>query len=218
MFVFLSPALAGQEKGDTVNQFQFKDGLYLSLEEFKTNNPSIPLDKNELGRIGNGSVIRMKRIKYGSEEEDNSISSYKVLFICLDGVMFINHKSIKNKKNHYPVSNFYRIHRVGYFCNYFLQTYNRSFYRNAKKVEAFTHVFVPGMNINVYEISVGPHVPEYVLYLGNGKIYSVDGAPKTLKSFINQDKYFSSTRIKNDELMIYLGLYNKRNPYNFGQP
>ena len=92
LFIIFTPLLSAQEKGPYVPSFKFKDGLYLSLEEFKTNNPSIPLDKNQIVDIGNGSVIRMNRFEYGPEEENESISSNKVLFVCMDGKAFINHR------------------------------------------------------------------------------------------------------------------------------
>ena len=216
LFIILTPPLLAQDNAFPDLSVDFKDGLYLSLEEFKTNNPSIPLAKNELGNIGNGYVIRMKRIEYGAEEENKSISSWKVLFLCMDGTIFINHRSMKNEKNRYPVSYFYRIHHAGYFCNYFQHTYNRSLYKNAKKVEAFTNVFVPGMNLSVVEVSVGHPAVEYVLFLGDGKVYDVKKSARKLKALIKRDPHFAKTRIKNKELVIYLGLYNKRNSFEFG--
>ena len=215
LFITSAQLLQAQVNRDQSSLFNFKDGLYLSLEEFKANNPSIPLNKDKLGNIGSGNVIRMKRIEYGPDEKNLSIPSSHVLFVCINGTAFINHRSMRTKNKHYSVSYFYKLHLVGYFCNYFLQT-DRSLYKAIDKVETFTHVFVPGMNVNVFETSRGPQVPEYVLYLGNDRIYNVRKSSKELKRFVKRDNHFASTRIKNKELIIYLGLYNKRNLFEFG--
>ncbi len=204
-------------KGNESLYFKFQDGLYFSLEEFKSNQPTIKFDRNILGPLENFNVFKLTAFKFKQNDSVYNIKANQVMFACLDGVLYINHKTVKYGDNNTLNARFYKMHRVGFFCNYFRHTYSDKAFQAAKKVEAFTHVFVPAFSINVYGLKGNAPDQEYILSLKDDRIYNLKNSSKELKSLIMDDPYFQKVKIKNKELIIYLGQYNKRNLFNFGE-
>ncbi len=197
--------------------FDFQDGVYFDLEEFKSNRPKIELDTNVLGNTKNNNVFKLKQIRFNKDDSAYVISAGKVMFICFDGKIFINHKYARSLDENNGYSHFYKIQRTGYFCNYFRHNYSDKAYLSAKKAEVFTNLFIPSFSMQVNGLKSATPDQEYILSLKDDKVYNVKLSAKKLKALIKEDQYFSNAKISNKELVIYLGQYNRRNIFKFGK-
>ncbi len=196
----------------------FRNGFYLDIDEFKLNQPSIPITGKLLANIENDHVFKLKRFKFLQDDSLYTVAVKKIMFICLDGNVYINHKFARKSEDENSHAYFYKIHRVGYFCNYFRHNFTDKGLHAARKGEVIAQMIIPAFKLNLYGVRGTAPDQEYILSLIDGKVYNIKKSAKRLKLLLKKDPYFANKKIKNKDLIIYLGQYNKRNSFNFGRP
>lgn len=190
-----------QGKLEYFKEFKLKNGIYLTIEEFKDNNPSLPLsavvdeDKDYLE-----SSLCMKKIEYLQNGEILELKSKDIWGICINGEPYIKHVNGTLTR---PC--FYKLYSIGTFSSYFIQ--QREFNNSAWDR-------MSGYN---YPYSTYPKklkVQEYALYMETGISYNKETESNDIIEIIKRDDFFKDQKIKKKELGIFITNYNKRHPFS----
>lgn len=207
---FLGTALHAQNT-TLNNYFDFKDGIYLSYEEFLENKPSIPIEKVKFKEKGSRFFNKMKITKLYVLEGDSwkKYDLKQVWGICTNGMPHIQYdmKSSRNilfgrqlKKEAYG-GNFVRIRIIGSLCHFHIEDFTD---KNNSKNSIYESVYGQMEYVSKQKI----------LQLETGKI--CDFNPRNLGILIQDDKklfeHFKQNEQKQEKIFLYLQKYNERNP------
>jgi len=196
------------------NKFEFKDGIYLSYDEFINNTPSYNIEKVQVKEKDTHFFNKKKiksikyRDKYGKKQK---IDIKDVWGICINKVPYIQYQIQQTKtrnsigliKRVYTYNgDFTRIRILGNICHFNIE-------------DIFTHPsdgYFDGSGMaDTKLVSV-----QKILKVETGEVR--DFTPINLKDFIKDDSALYKHYIENDEerdqkIFLYLQKYNERNPY-----
>lgn len=203
-----------QGKLEYFKEFKLKNGIYLTIEEFRNNNPSLPLsavvneDKDYLE-----SSLCMRKLEYIENGEIFELKAKDVWGICINGEPYIKH--VINDAINAPLSKpcFYKLYAIGSISQYFVQQReaNKSFLSNNHQYN--NQAYTPG----IYGYSNSPKklkIQEYALDMETGTSYNKKTNSKDIIAIIKSDDFFKDQKIKKKELGIFITNYNKRHPFS----
>lgn len=194
-----------QGKLEYFKEFKLQNGIYLTIDELKNNNPSLPLsavideDKDYLE-----SSLCMKKLEYVENGEIFELNSKDIWGICINGEPYIRHV---NSDMNGPLTRpcFYKLYSIGTISSYFIQ--QREFNNNVWDNMA-------GNNQPYSSYPKKLKVQEYAVDMQTGKSYNKKTETRHIDEIIKQDDFFKDKKIKTKEIGIFITNYNKRHPYN----
>lgn len=158
------------------NDYPFTDGIYLSFEEFKGDNPTYKLGEYKINTIDSTDydLTKVRKIKILTKKGKwKSISVSKIWGLCYNSVPYLYYRGLGNVNN--PLSNYDKLTRIdviGAICMFRLEhlnvTYNTNTFTNSGVYDQ--HAFVLDM----------------LMDLNSGKIYPFDY--HSVKHYISNDK------------------------------
>jgi len=214
IFVIYGQASSAQPVVPDEN-INIKDGIYLSVEEFRNNTPSYPINGKNFKDLRSINAIKIRKVKFGDKSNPITLPSDSILFISLNNTVFINHHLVLKGKLKFSKSIFYKIFRIGRLSRYF------PIYKHAVDIEdvnlGSSPAFVfTGSGFNASSVKlISRDNLEYVYHMDSGKTFNLEGDHKALKSILQKDPYFASQIIKSKELPFCIGEFNQRHPVEF---
>ena len=215
---FLLPAYSKCQSSED-KDIMFKDGLYLSYLELKSNNPSIPNSDILLNTIKQmtfkACFEEVRYIKNGQTEvirKTEIIKASDVWAICINGRPYVKYNQPNNDPFRLASEKcFYKLYHIGSISRYFVE-------REGKR-EIF---FVPNTNPNLGTTSNYSHqnenkIVDFALNIETGEIFNQNTKARQIIEIIRTDEYFKDVKIKKRDLGIYINEYNKRNPLRINQ-
>lgn len=181
-----------------------KNGIYLSVDEFRKNAPSLPLSAihNQKDEILESSFCTDK-ISYISNGEIKYIKSKEIWGLSINGMPYVNHQE---KGLFKPNNCFYRIFKIGALSTYFIQEF-KDVNSNSWGLNSFG-----GINYAGTPRDVKVKVTEYAIDLETGDTYEQKGDARKIINIIKRDEYFRTKKIKKKDIGIFITQYNQRNP------
>lgn len=193
----------GQDTIPLSNDYPFKNGIYLSFEEFKGNNPTYVDGQFKIDEVDSTDydLTKVRKIKVLNEKGKwKTFSVNKIWGLAYDGVPYIYYKGIGKVNS--PLSNYDKLTRIdviGAISMFRLEDMSKSYNTNAftSKMVYHNHVFILDM----------------LMDMNSGKIHIFD--------------YFSVEHyVKNDEALHYemqvhrqhINLYDIVFAYNLRHP
>jgi hypothetical protein len=205
IFFFASLQVFSQDKIVQYSKdFDFKNGIYLSISDFKNNNPVIASkiisDYDRTARDFFNQVLSKSNFSYkDSSGKEQTVKSNSIWGFCQNGAVYINYGT-----------EYARVTIIGSLCH-FVATVQRQiggmydpFYYND-----------PFYNPHRYVYSS----EQFVLDYETGKVVSFD--VNNMEALLSRDeelyKQFSALkkRQKRDGIFLYLRKYNERHPVFF---
>lgn len=175
----------------------FKDGIYLSYEDFKLNRPSWPVDSlpvevwkailrdncpTSAGLFSNTSIFKESNIK-------------QVWGVCIKGRPYIQHLP--------PGPYCFRtMVTTGRFC-----LLGRVIQPTTYQIDANPFKSSSGYIDNIRN--------QYVLDSETGEIYKLPYDQKNIARIIKEDPKFYDEKIRGKDILYYISLYNTRHPLAF---
>ncbi len=219
LFLFAETATIAQQKLD--NTVEFNDGVYLSVEEFLSNRPSIKIEDVELEYID--EVFDTEHAKAINVIRHNDNVNEKVWAVCIEGRLYIrlaaSLKSFDKYEKRFVKDNTYlKILSSGEICVFSLPIYMTI----SNSLGAFGGVGAlasskvsnsPSVSTNnVYD---GSNTKWYFISLKDGNVYTLE-----IENFINYIKHdtdFNNIVIADKKakkkLLYYVSKYNEKNPF-----
>ena len=200
--------LYGQEKFEYSREFKFKNGIYLSVEDFKNNSPSLPLSAvANQSRDYLESTLCMRTIEFVDEGFINEVAAKEVWGICINGDPYVRHgaKGIVSR------ACFYKIFSIGSIATFFVQRTEMT--NNWGSSSPFD---TPADRYSSAMRAANPgklQIAEFALDLNTGTAYNKNTEVSEIIDLIKQDDYFKDQKIKKKEVGIYITQYNKRHPF-----
>lgn len=210
LFLFLThQSILGQEVYTHSENITMKNGIYLTVEEFRQNKPSFPLTaiSNQKDDFLESSICT-DEISYVLDGEIKHIKAKDIWGLSINGVPYVKHK--QNEISPFRPNNcFYRIFKVGAISTYFVQVIkesNSSAWGNGLYNPNFGNY--PSRNPNDVKVKI----MEYAIDLKTGETYDQKNDFKKLVRIIKGDEHFSNQKIKKKDIGIFITQYNQRNP------
>lgn len=133
------------------NDYPFKDGIYLSFEEFKGDNPTYTRDQFMIDDIDSTDydLTKVKKIKViGKKGKWKRLKVGKIWGLTYDGVPYIYYRGMGSINS--PISNYEKLTRIdviGTICMFRLEHFNKAFNTNqfTHKSAGYGDVFVQDM-------------------------------------------------------------------------
>lgn len=195
------------------NPIHIRDGYYLSLEDFRNNQPTYPINGKEYKSLNGINSFKLGPLKLKDGEDSVVIASKSILFISINNTIFINHEPIFQNKKNSPISVFFKIIRIGNLSRYFVSHEKMiDLDENELKVIGLSAFLFTGYGFYVKQRQSPANYTQFIFHLESGKSYYRNSGSKDLISIIRQDPYFAESKIKNKNLDLYIGEYNLRNP------
>ncbi len=209
---FAMQATAQTQSNFLGNSLPFKDGIYLSYDDFIQNKPSISLDKVKVKEKETRYFNKMKihKIQILDEGKWQKMNLAEVWGICIDGMPHIQYMSRNNRnllfgkvaKEPRFTGNFTRIRIIGSICHFHIEDYlsnNSNNYLNNQYSS-----FKDGFHVSTSKI----------MKLESGVI--CDFNEFNLGLLIQDDQklfdHFKQDEQKEQRIFLYLQKYNERNP------
>ena len=200
------------QKTNASKQISVKDGIYLSVEAFKSNQPDYKLPKEKYRDDKSLNAFKAHTIVVYEKEDTLAIPANQVMFIAFNDNVYINHQTFTFHKNDWHYNTFFKFFRMGQFCRYYKVT------GKIVNVEKLNTVglglfFYTGMGFYATEVQLpGSGYEEYVFHMETSRVYSLHGGQRKIKWLIQQDPRFAEQKIKNKELSIVISQFNQKNP------
>jgi hypothetical protein len=101
ILLFCTTCLFGQDSILLTKNFQFQDGIYLSLEEFQTNQPTFGWDEVSASIFTNPQTMltQISTISLPDGSEDLPLDAHKIYALSIEGVPSIQVASAEIQKN-----------------------------------------------------------------------------------------------------------------------
>ena len=191
--------LKAQELEEYTRGFEYNDGIYLSLEEFKNNSPSIPLPSIvEVGRNQLGNTICMRKLEYVRNDSILEIKAKEVWGICMNGNPYIRYSEGSLLPGE-PC--FFKLMSIGSISTFYMQ--------KVENKEAWNIQPYSGMRqLRPSKVKV----LQFALDLESGKTFNQKSEANKIIDVIRQDAFFKDRKMKRKEVGIYITQYNNRNP------
>lgn len=211
--------------------FKFKDGIYLTFEDFKQNRPAIASDSlnGELQRLlkQQGVDVTLICLKISvddlnrNREESKWKKEVKGLLpkdlwgICVDGVPYVSHKFGLVLKDQC----FFRIFSIGSISRYFTRRdtpmeIGRTPPTPSRPGGPYTPN-IPGSPGNLTYSPGKIKFKHYAIDYITGEVLNMSAGSKKIIELIKRDSHFSNVNIKKRDIDLYITQYNKRNPIKF---
>lgn len=204
LFMAICTYLSAQNEQE---QYRFKDGIYLNIEDFKANQPSMPLpglsNANSDPLAGR---LCMKNIEYVNNGKVEKINSKDVWGICINGEPYIKHVPFDAQISIASSYCYFKLHHVKSLSLYFVQETVR---RNNNWTGNPVPIYAPG------EVKV--KIREYAVDLRTGITYNLKSEASKIVDLIKEDEYFKDSKIKKKDVMMFITQYNQRHPLELTQ-
>mgnify|MGYP005666659815 CR=1 FL=1 len=185
------------------NNYPFKDGIYLSFEEFKGDNPTYKLGQFKIDEIDSTDydLTKVKNLKVLNKKGKwKSIPIRKIWGICYQGIPYIYYRGNGNINS--PFSNYDKLTRIdviGTISMFRLELLSKTYNTNAftNKTHQQPDVFILDM----------------LLDMNSGKTHPF--TYHSVKHYIKQDEdLFYELQIHKHEINLYdiVFAFNLRNP------
>lgn len=199
----LATVAVGQDTIPLSNDYPFKDGIYMSFEEFKGDNPTYTRDQFKIDEIDSTDydLTKVRKLKVLTDKGKwKSISINKIWGLAYDGIPYIYYKGLGSVNN--PLSNYDRLTRIdviGALSMFRLEHVSKNFNTNTftNNMVHHDHVFILDM----------------LMDLNSGKIHVFD--------YYSVEHYIKSDPELLYELQIHLreiNLYDIVFAYNLRHP
>ncbi|MEZ5007292.1 MAG: hypothetical protein R2753_03955 [Chitinophagales bacterium] len=161
----LATAVIGQDTIPLSNDYPFKDGIYLSFEEFKGDNPTYTRDQFKIDEVDSTDydLTKVRKLKVLTEKGKwKSLSINKIWGLAYDGVPYIYYKGLGSVNN--PLSNYDKLTRIdviGAICMFRLEHLSQTNNTNAftNKILYNNHVYILDMLMDMNSGKI--HVFDY---------------------------------------------------------
>lgn len=189
----------------TSEDIRFTDGIYLSVEDFLTDKPSLELVPNfATNKYNLKELYCTNNLDYAKNGQIDIIKAKEVWGFAKEGVPFVKHKTNLITKK----TCFARLTSIGALSIY---------YAEEPVINEFTHP--DGLNRPEYlpakSITKQKEFNEFVVDTATGEIYhSKNDAAKILKIIESHPK-FSDEKLKKSDVLIHIYQYNESVPINF---
>ena len=188
------------------HDFKFKNGIYLTIDEFKNNSPSLPLSAivdEDRGYLE--SALCMKKLEYVEDGEIYELKAKDIWGICINGDPYIKHVNNDGLKELLTRQCFYKLFSIGTISSYFIQQKeaNDGFFDR-------TSGYYNPHNVNRGKLKI----QEYALDTETGVSYNKKSETSDIIEIIKKDDLFKDQNIKRKEVSIFITNYNKRHPFN----
>lgn len=219
LFLFAETATIAQQKLD--NTVEFNDGVYLTIEEFLSNRPSIKIEDVELRYVD--EVFDTEHAKVINVIRYNDNINEKVWAVCIEGELHIRiaaslKSSDRHEKRFVKENTYLKILSSGEICVFSLPIYMTI----SNSMGAFGGVGAlasskvsnsPSVSTNnVYD---GSNTKWYFISLKDGNVHTLE-----LENFINCIKHDTdftdivvSDKKAKKKLLYYVNKYNEKNPF-----
>lgn len=184
--------------------FQFKEGLYLDFQQFRSNQP-VPksrivsdYDKNDLAFFDQLFSKKNTNIKYlGSSGVEQTVASSGLWGYSKNNGIYINYDGV-----------FYRMGVIGSLCHFV--------------ANVTSYVYAPdpfyGMRYGTTSVPV-KELKQFILETGTGRLhnFNIESMEYLLKEDVDLYNEFMALkrRKKKDAIFIYLRRYNEKHPLYF---
>lgn len=195
--------VSAQDPKPLTNDYAFKDGIYMSFEEFRGDNPTYRADQFKIDKIDptDYDLTKVRKIKVVNRKGKwKSLSVGRIWGLCYDGVPYIYYRGPGNVNN--PFSNYAKLTRIdviGAICMFRLEHMTKSYHTNP-----FT-IFN-----NKYK---GVYVQDMLLDMNSGKVHLFDYA--SVRHYIRDDEdLVFEMEMHRREINLYdiVFAYNLRHP------
>ena len=185
----------------SIEKYNFKNGIYLSIEEFKSDSPSLPLSSvlNE-SRDVLSSRLCTKKLEYIEEGVIQEIRSKDIWGVCINGNPYIRHQ----QGGIIQEQCFFKIFDLGAISRYFVQKVKTA--NNSMLSDPNTGFGPPTNNQAKLKIL------EFAIDLETGEKYNLKSEASKVIELIKKDNHFQNTKMKKKDVSIYITQHNKRNP------
>ena len=198
IFILFNLSSMAQDRIEINDDFKFKDGVYLSFEDFKNNTPSIPADSVQGFERLDESYEYIPKLKLKYQNKDGlktKIKSSEIWGLSINGEVYIQHSSDGSS---------FRVKTIGAICLFSdIQTKTRYIGKGG------------GSGARGYYSSTFMHKgkPKF-LQLETGGIFSYSVG--SIEHLIAKDKalfaQYEGELFKDEHILKYLKLFNQRNP------
>lgn len=178
--------------------FKFTDGIYLTFEEFKNNDPSIKekviISDNPQTQFLIGNFLKVENISYYDPSGNvQQLNRKEVWGFCSNGSVYIMFKD-----------NFHRVFKIGSIMH-FVEEHNRFFYDRSNPNSNFTRKI---------------KLVEYLIDYKTGRIlpYNLENFKLFLKrddELYNEFVSLKKEKKMKEQMFIYLNKYNYKHPIYF---
>ena len=189
-FICLSVFVIAQDSSVVVTKnFHFKDGIYLSFEEFQSNNPSYLMEDIYIHSFTNPQTFLTQVDSIFHIEEKQKINPENIWMISMDGVPFIK---IPKNEVHKELPSFAALKLRGKICYYTYPDYR------TKKIPVSAYNPLTGRPFLKGEVERDEKiVVEKMLHFDTGEI--VDFNLDNLMAWIQEDRHLVETIEKTPE-------------------
>ena len=103
------------------NKVVFKSGIYLTMEEFLENKPSLPFEGvNNLSAESLENRLCERKIEYIEDNQIKTIKTQEIWGICINGQPYIRHTQLDETFGVLALSCFYKLFNFGTLTRYFV--------------------------------------------------------------------------------------------------
>lgn len=199
----LCAVAVAQDKLPLNNDYPFEDGIYLSFEEFKGDNPTYRTGDFRIDQIDSTDYdltkVRVIKVK-NRKGKWKRLSVSKIWGLCYQNVPYIYYRGIGNVNN--PLSNYDKLTRIdviGTLCMFRLEHQTKNFNTNT-----FTNHMAGNEEVFVLDM---------LMDMRSGKIHPFDYY--SVKFYIADDKdLMYDLQVHRQEINLYdiVFAYNLRHP------
>lgn len=203
LFLFASFNAFAQDEQPLNNDYPFQDGVYMSFEEFKGDNPTYATGEYRIDKIDSTDydLSNVKKLKVLTKKGKwKRIRVSKIWGVSHNGIPYIYYRGLGHVNN--PLSNYDKLTRIdviGTICMFRLEHFNRTYNTNQ-----FTNNKIRYGDVFVLDM---------LMDMNSGKIHIFDY--HSVKHYIKNDEdLLSEMEIYKYEINLYdiVFAFNNRNP------
>ena len=203
VFVCSQAYSIGQDTLPLNNDYPFEDGIYLSFEEFKGDNPTYRLGEFRIDEIDSldYDLTKVRKIKIQNKKGKwKSLSVSKIWGMSYEGIPYVYYRGLGSVNN--PLSNYNKLTRIdviGTICMFRLEHQNKVMNTNT-----FTNKMIHDQTVFVLDM---------LMDMNSGKVHPFDFF--SVEHYIKHDeKLLSELSILRHDVNLYdiVFAFNNRNP------